>query len=149
MTNGMKMLAVLGLAASLVTSAAPRRSVAHGRATRTDGQGNATTVRGTRVHTANGTTATRGARNTVNADGSATHKSRINATRANGATLSSQGQSTRDAQGNVTANRSTSATSANGATYQGSTSYDSTNGKTHTATCKDAGGNVVPCPKRK
>lgn len=119
--------------------------IVRGRAVATDGQGNATTVRGGTARGPNGGTASRTGTNTRNADGSATHQSSLSASGSQGSVQSS-GSASRDASGNVTQSRSTSATNAaTGNSVQSSSSYNQDTGLTRSATCYNASGAVIAC----
>ncbi len=118
-----------------------------GRAVTTNESGATTVRRGGAFKGANGATGGRQSSATVNPDGSATRSGRFGATGSRGS-VASTGSSTRNADGTYSGNRSTTATNrATGNTYSGSTSYDSTNGVNRTATCKDAAGNTIACPR--
>jgi hypothetical protein len=102
--------------------------IVRGRAVATDGQGNATAVRGGTAHGPNGGTASRAGTNTRSADGSATHQSGMSASGSQGS-VQSNGSASRDASGNVTQSRSTSATSSvTGNSVQSSSSYNQDTG---------------------
>lgn len=118
------------------------------RVLRTDGEGNGMATGGRAWQTPNGGTGARAGATTHSADGSVQHKSGF-ATSGTRGSANSQGSLQRDADGNVTQSRSTNATNATtGNSYQGNTSYDSTNGLSHSGSCFDAGGNSIPCPSR-
>jgi hypothetical protein len=110
--------------------------------------GGQTCASGGAARTPNGSRAARASSTTVNPDGSATRRGGFAAKGANGGAVASTGATTRDADGNVSGQRETNATGAKGATYQGQVTYDSTNGLARTATCKNAEGVVVPCPRQ-
>jgi hypothetical protein len=78
------------------------------------------------------------------ADGTVTHNSGFKASGANGGSLASTRSLDQTASG-TTAERDTTATGKAGNTYTGETTYDSATGLTHSGTCTDAGGNVIPC----
>jgi len=118
------------------------------RVLRTDGEGNGMATSGRAWQTPNGGTGGRAGVTTHSADGSVQHKSGFATSSAKGS-VNSQGSLQRDADGNVTQNRTTNATNATtGNSYQGSTSYDSTTGLSHSGSCFDAGGNAIACPRR-
>lgn len=115
---------------------------------RSDGEGNSRAVSGGAFHTPGGTSGARAGTTVQNADGSVQHKSGMTTSGTHGS-ASSTGSYTVDANGNVTQNRDTNMTNAaTGNSYQGSTSYNSETGVTHSATCFDAGGNEISCPTR-
>jgi hypothetical protein len=108
---------------------------ARGRSVTTSETGATTVKRGGGFKGANGAT------------GSATRSGRFAASGANGS-VDSSGSATRNADGSYSGNRSTTATNkATGNTYNGSTTYDSTNGVSRSATCTDAMGNSIACPR--
>lgn len=85
---------------------------------------------------------------TVNPDGSANRRSQaaVDGARGNAATSSNV---TRNADGSYSGGRTTTATSAaTGNTYNGSTQIDPATGKpVRAATCTDANGTVIACPR--
>lgn len=121
-------------------------SWARGRTVRTDESGATTGVSGGAVKTAKGGIAGRSSTTTVNPDGSAARQGGFAASGARGS-ASSTGSATRNADGTYNGARSSTATSAaTGNTYNGTTTYDS-NGVSRTATCTDASGAVIACPR--
>jgi hypothetical protein len=121
-------------------------SWARGRATTTNENGGKTVTSGGAFQGANGARGARASQTTVNADGSATSQSGFTASGARGS-ASSQGSATRNADGTFNGARTSTATSAaTGNTYNGSTSYDQ-NGVNRTATCTDASGATIACPR--
>lgn len=139
------------------------------RGVKTDGQGNGQAASGSAVRGPNGGTAARAGNTTWNADGSAQHRSGAQWNGQNGSG-SSEGGFVRTADGSVSGGRTTHATGAQGGSYDADTQYANGNldrnvdatgqngnryqstvtgskddGYTRTATCYDAGGNVVPC----
>lgn len=115
-----------------------------GRVLKTDGAGNAEAASGGRFRTANGTTGWRKSETQRGADGSVSHDGAFAASGAKG-NVQSSGAYNKAADGTVSGNRNTTATGVDGTTYTGSTQYDSANGVTHTGTCTDASGKVIPC----
>jgi len=140
-----------------------------GHGVMTDGKGDATAVSGAAGRTANGGTYGRAGKTTVGADGSISHRSGAAATGPNGSGKTA-GSFTRNPDGSYGGQRSTSAnganggayagnttyangsgthtsnaTAANGETYSGETTWSKGQGATHTGTCKDASGTVIPC----
>lgn len=123
------------------------KSWTRGRSVTTNETGAKTVKRGGGFKGANGATGARASTATVNPDGSATRNGRFSASGAKGSVASS-GSSTRNADGTYSGGRSTTATNkTTGTTYNGSTTYDSTNGVNRTATCTDAMGNSIACPR--
>ena len=110
--------------------------------------GSVTRASGGAWRNANGGTSLRGRTTTVNPDGSATHSGSAYASGAKG-TAESSGSFARDADGNWTGSRNSSATNAEtGNSYAGSVSIDPATGKpVRTATCTDASGTVIACPR--
>ncbi len=101
-----------------------------------------------RFHTPAGASEARAGTTYHGADGSVQHSGGLAASGRRGSVTSSGGH-TVGADGNVTQSRNTTLTnSATGNAYQGSTSYDQTNGVTHSATCYDAAGSEIDCPSR-
>lgn len=117
-----------------------------GRAVTTNESGGTTVTSGGAYQGANGARGARAAQTTVNPDGSATRRGGFSASGARGS-ASSEGSATRNADGTYTGSRSSTATNAaTGNTYNGTTTYDQ-NGATRTATCTDAAGNTIACPR--
>jgi hypothetical protein len=85
---------------------------------------------------------------TVDSDGSANRKSKQSASGEAGS-ISSSSDVTRNADGSYSGGRMTTATSnESGTTYNGSTQIDPATGKpVHSATCTNAAGQVIACPK--
>jgi hypothetical protein len=96
----------------------------------------------------NGAKGMRASQTTVNADGSASRTGGF-ATSGTQGTVQSSGSATRTADGVVSGERTTSATGAQGGTYNASTTYQSGQGVTRTATCSNAAGDTVACPTKK
>jgi hypothetical protein len=115
-----------------------------GHGVATDGQGNAAGGSAQAFKGPNGAMGARAGGFTRSADGSVQHKSGGAVSGAKG-TASSSGSMTKDAGGNVSGSRDTTAKSTSGATYDGSTTYDKDTGVTHTSTCTNASGELVPC----
>ena len=85
---------------------------------------------------------------TQGADGSVLHQSGVKASGSRGS-VNSTGGYTRNADGTLSQNRNTGITNAaTGNSYQGSTSYDASNGLSRSATCYNAAGDVIACPSR-
>lgn len=80
------------------------------------------------------------------ADGSLSHQSAAQASGAAGS-LQTQSSLQRQGEGPISGQRSTTATGAQGNTYQGSTSYTQGQGVSHSASCQDASGQSIPCPR--
>jgi hypothetical protein len=122
-------------------------SWARGRSVTTSETGATTVKRGGGFKGAKGATGARASTATVNPDGSASRSGGFAANGARGS-VDSSGSATRNADGTYSGSRSTTATNkATGNTYNGSTTYDSTNGVNRTATCTDAMGNTIACPR--
>lgn len=119
---------------------------ARGKTTNADGS--VTTGSAAAVRAPNGARAVRGSTTTANPDGSLTHEGGLAAEGAKGS-VASTGAVSRSADGTWSGGRSTSATSAStGNSYQGSVSIDPATGQpTHSATCYDAAGTVIACPR--
>lgn len=118
------------------------------RVIRSDGEGNGRVSSGGTFHGPNGAVGGRAGTTTFSSDGSAQHQSGMAVSGSQGS-VKSTGSATVDANGNVTQSRDTSVTNATtGNSYQGSTSYNSSTGVTHSATCYDGSGNVIACPSR-
>lgn len=120
----------------------------NGRGVITDGQGNGKFASGSAFKGPNGGSGVRAGTTTHTADGTTQHKSGF-AAAGNQGNVSSYGETTVNPDGSVNQSRSTSATNAQtGNSYQGNTSYNNTDGVTHSATCYDAAGSVITCPSR-
>jgi hypothetical protein len=146
-----------------------------GHVAATDGQGNAGVASAEAVRGPNGGKAARAGKTTRQADGTLTHQSGFKASGAKG-TAQSGGGFTRNPDGTAsgarttsaagtaggsynstrsfdktstgtTAERDTTATNKAGDTYTGETTYNSQTGVTHSATCTDPSGTVIPCRK--
>ena len=121
---------------------------ARGHAVKANGDGSYTAGNGQAFKTNNGGQFKRGSTTTYNPDGSVYHKGGLSGSNANGS-VNSSGSATKDASGYVSGSRNTNATNnVTGNSYNGSTTYNSNDGVTHTATCMDANGNVITCPTR-
>lgn len=132
---------------AVMAGSANGNSWARGRAVTTGENGATTLMRGGAFKGANGARGARASQATVNPDGSATRRGGFSVSGARGS-ASSQGSATRNADGSYAGSRSTTATNrATGNTYNGNTTYDSTNGVNRTATCTDAAGNSIACPR--
>ncbi len=119
---------------------------ARGAGAVTNADGSTTAASGGVMRAPNGAKAARGSTTTVNPDGSASRRSGFAAKGAKGA-VASTGSATRDADGTIDASRTTAATGAKGS-YEANTTYSTENGVTRQATCKDAAGVVVACPRQ-
>ena len=117
-----------------------------GHGVTTDRQGNAAGGSAAAVKGPGGAMGARAGGWTHSADGSTQHQSRgaVSGTRGK---MASSGSMTRGANGSVSGARNTAATASSGATYEGQTTYDKGSGATHTSTCTNAAGAVVPCTK--
>ena len=123
-------------------------SLAQRRVIRSDGAGNARAVSGSAFRTPGGGSGARGATTYYGADGTVQHQSGVKASGSRGS-VNSTGGYTRNADGTLSQNRNTGITNAaTGNSYQGSTSYDASNGLSHSATCYNAAGDVIACPSR-
>lgn len=111
-----------------------------------DGHGNAAGGNTAAVKGPGGAMGARGRGWSHSADGGMQHQSRGTVSGARG-TMASSGSLTRSAEGSVSGARNTTVTASSGATYQGQTTYDKSSGATHTSTCTNAAGAVVPCAK--
>jgi len=122
--------------------------VVRGRTVSTDGHGNANIDTRAAARGPEGGRGTRSANTTLAADGSATHHGEISAANARG-TFDSTSAASRDAAGNVSASRDSTLTSkATGNSAHASTSYTRTDegiDVQRSVTCRDAGGNTIPC----
>lgn len=135
----------------------------------TDGNGNVRTVSGAGSSTANGGKYGRAGTTSVGANGAVSHRSGGAVQGPNGSAATA-GTFTRNPDGTYSGQRSTGAHGADGGNYSGNTSYangsgshtanatakngDTYTGETdwtrghgtsHSGTCKDAAGNVIPC----
>ncbi len=119
------------------------------RGTRQNADGSVTTGRTGAFKTGSGASGVRGATTTVNPDGSARRQSGIAVKGARGSAASSS-DVTRNADGSYSGGRTSTATNnATGNSYSGSTQIDPATGKpVRTATCTDAAGAVVACPRQ-
>lgn len=117
-----------------------------GRRAARDGHGNAV-VGGANCATGAAGQACRAGRTTRTADGTVTHRSGVDIDGANGRALTSTGDFTKSADGAITHDRTTSASGANGSVTIDK-SYATGTGRTRTATCANAAGEVVACPTR-
>lgn len=126
----------------------PNGSAVRGRGAVRNADGSVTAGSGGAFKTANGGKGYRGSTTTVNPDGSANRRSALSGSGAKGS-VSSQSDVTRNADGSYSGGRTTSATSATtGNSYNGSTQIDPATGKpVRTATCTNASGAVIPCPR--
>lgn len=132
-------------AASGTTASGERGRFARGHAVESDGQGNVSGASGAAVQGANGGLGQRQGGFYRNADGSGGRQGSASIEGADGGAASSSGSMTRNTDGTYAGQRQTQATGKEGNSYSGSTSYDSSQGVQHTATCTDAAGNVIDC----
>lgn len=160
------MIASTAMLAATIVEAAPNRARARGQngVVAAGGGSNGGYVRGAgAVRNAEGgvtaasggafatTAGARGARTsatTVNPDGSATRQGGFGASGARGSTSGQSSLALGD-DGTRTGTTSTTATStATGNSYSGSTTVNSAEGRpVRTATCTDAGGSAIACPR--
>jgi len=110
-----------------------------------DGQGNVAGGSTRAIRGPQGQVGVRAGGFTRSADGTVQHKSGAAVAGQKGY-ATTQGSVSKDSQGNVNGQRDTTVTSNSGAKYDGSTTYSSSSGISHSGTCYDASGNVVPCP---
>ncbi|MCB1583551.1 MAG: hypothetical protein KDI92_10845 [Xanthomonadales bacterium] len=116
------------------------------RGTNTDGQGNVSGGGATAVKGQNGAALRAGSFSADNS-GTVNYHGSSAATGANGTAVTTGGFSANQGDG-IKGSRSTAATANNGATYQGTTSYESGKGVSHTQVCYNAQGTQVTCPKK-
>ncbi|MFM9979045.1 MAG: hypothetical protein ACKVOP_13500 [Sphingomonadaceae bacterium] len=136
-----------GKGSAAVAGSANGNVWARGRAVTTSESDATTATSGGAFKAANGAWGARASQTTVNPDGSATRRGGFAASGARGS-VASEGSAARNADGTYSGSRATTATNAaTGNTYKGSTTYDSTNGVTRSATCTDATGNTIACPR--
>jgi hypothetical protein len=138
---------VVGQNGSIAKTSGAYGTTTRARGARQNADGSVTAASGRTLRTATGAAA-RGSTTTVNPDGSATRSGRLAAGGARGS-VNSNSNVTRNADGNYSGGRTTSATRAStGNSYKGSTQIDPATGKpVRTATCTDAAGNVISCPR--
>jgi hypothetical protein len=126
----------------------PNGGAIRGRGAIQNADGSVTAGSGGAFRTAAGGKGYRASTTTVNPDGSANRRSSAAASglRGSGSTSSNV---TRNADGTYSGGRSTTATrAATGNSYDGSTKIDPATGKpVHTATCTNATGAVIACPR--
>jgi len=120
---------------------------ARGWGVRKNADGSTSAASGGAFRLNNGAVGGRASTTTVNPDGSVAHRGGFAASGARGS-VNSQGGFTRNADGTVSGGRDTNVTAANGNGYSGSTTYDSTNGLSHSGSCHDASGAAIACPTR-
>jgi hypothetical protein len=118
------------------------------RGAKQNSDGSVTTGRTGAFKTANGAKGARASSTTVNPDGSANRRSARGASGAAGS-YSTSSDVTRNADGTYSGGRTTNATrAATGNSYSGSTQIDPATGKpVRTATCTNAAGAVIACPR--
>jgi hypothetical protein len=123
-------------------------SAIRGRGAVQNADGSVTAASGGAFRTAAGGKGYRSATTTINPDGSANRRSSAAASgpRGSGSTSSNL---TRNADGSYSGGRTSTATRAStGNTYSGSTQIDPATGKpVRTATCTNASGAVIACPR--
>jgi hypothetical protein len=112
----------------------------------TDGQGNAAGGSAQAFRGPGGAMGARAGSWTRSADGTLQHQSGGAISGAQG-TASTYGSMTKGADGSLSGSRNTAVQANSGAGYQGETSYEKGSGITHTGTCTNAAGTVVPCTK--
>lgn len=119
-----------------------------GRGAARNAEGGVTSASGGGFATAAGARGARASTATINTDGSATRQGGFGASGARG-TASGESNLAVNADGTRTGTTSTNATSAaTGNSYAGSTTINSATGKpVRTASCTDAGGNTIACPR--
>jgi hypothetical protein len=139
---------IVGQNGSIATVKGTNGSIVRGRGVVSNADGSVTTKRGAGYKTTAGGKGYRASSKTVNPDGSANRRSAagFNGPRGSGSTSSDV---TRNADGSYSGGRSTTATSAaTGNTYTGSTQIDPATGKpVRSATCTNASGAVIACPR--
>jgi hypothetical protein len=111
----------------------------------TDGQGNAAAGSASAVRGPNGGGGMRTGGFTRTSDGTVQHKSGT-AVSGQAGTAMTQGSFSKDSSGDVNGERNTSVNSQAGNQYQGSTTYNSETGVSHSGKCYDANNNEIPCP---
>lgn len=119
-----------------------------GRGTVQNADGSVTTKSGRAAQTVNGGKGFRRSTTTVNPDGSANRQSAAAANGPRGSAATSSNV-TRNADGSYSGGSTSTATNnATGNTYNGSTQIDPSTGKpVRAATCTDASGAVIACPR--
>lgn len=122
-------------------------SAVRARGAKRNADGSVSAGRAGGFKTANGAGA-RASTTTVNPDGSANRRSQAGYSGVRG-TASTSSNVTRNADGSYSGGRSTTANSAaTGNSYSGSTQIDPATGKpVRTATCTDANGAAIACPR--
>lgn len=126
----------------------PNAASAHASSVATDGQGNAVGGSTRAFKGAGGQTGVRAGGFNRSSDGTIEHKSSA-AVEGEKGYANTQRSFSKDSQGNVSGKTETNVNSKSGGNYQGSTTYETGSGVSHSGTCYDAGGNVVPCPEKK
>jgi hypothetical protein len=119
-----------------------------GRGAVRNADGSVTAASGGAFKGANGARGARAATTTINPDGSGRRQSAAAVSGARG-TASTQSDLSRSADGTLSGGRTSTATNnATGNSYTGSTQIDPATGKpVRTATCTDASGTVIACPR--
>lgn len=129
-------------------SGANGASIARTRSAQADGQGGRSAARNGSWTSASGASGGGAVQRDRAADGSLSRSASRSASGDRGS-MSSSGQASRDVEGNIVQSRSSTATNAaTGNSVAASSSYSKETGFTHSATCYDAGGNTIACPKR-
>jgi hypothetical protein len=128
--------------------AGPNGAAVRGRGAVRNADGSVTAASGGAAAGINGGRGFRGATTTVNPDGSARRQSAAGVSGARGS-AATQSDLSRSADGTLSGGRTTNATSnVTGNSYNGSTQIDPATGKpVRTATCTDATGAVITCPR--
>lgn len=134
--------------AVVATSGANGGGTVRARGARQNADGSVTSGRARATRGPNGGTGGVASTTTVNPDGSATRQSRRAGQNARGS-YQSQSDVTRNADGTYSGGRTTTATSnTTGTTYNGSTQIDPATGQpVRSATCTNAAGVVIACPR--
>lgn len=139
---------ISGQNGAVTAAGGPNGGFVRGRGAVQNADGGVTAGSGGAFATAGGARGARASTSTINPDGSATRQGGFGASGARGS-ASGESSLSRSADGTRTGTTSTTATSAaTGNTYKGATTINSANGKpVRTATCTDASGNSIACPR--
>jgi hypothetical protein len=139
---------VAGPSGSVSGATGENGSTVRGRRTVQNEDGSVTTTSGRAAQTTTGAKGARLSTTTVNPDGSANRQSAAAAEGPSGSAATSSNV-TRNADGSYSGGRTSTATNnSTGATYHGSTQIDPATGKpVRVATCTDASGTVIACPR--
>jgi hypothetical protein len=143
-------LAAAAFSMMLTISAAPADAAgrAAARATVANPDGGVTNARASAVKGPNGGAAVRGRALQTDGQGNAKWKRGATAKGPNGGHGKTIASGQRNADGAYSGGRSTTATGANGNSYSGGYTYGGGNGVTRQATCTNASGAVIPCPRQ-